>query len=173
MPERDLAPTFVVARNPEEGSRLGFLVRLPLPDGDVVLKTADTWPRTAKLYCHSADWPEAPQILEEVPVRSCRRRGVAIDLVLERPRGEPRLVRVHHGPRTPRDLLAVTQTTARSRPGVRVPTRRASGFEELTIFIDTRERHDGERKQRERRVSASHRRQSRPGPCIGPDLPPR
>lgn len=86
MPERDVAPTFVVARNPEEGSRLGFLVRLPLPDGDVVLKAADSWPRTAKLYCHPADWPEMPQILEEVPVRSCRRRGVAIDLVLERPR---------------------------------------------------------------------------------------
>ena len=33
--------------------------------------------------------------------------------------------------------------------------------------------HDGERNQRERRVSASHRRQRRPGPCIGPDLPPR
>ena len=60
MPERDAAPTFVVACNPEAGSRLGFLVRLPLPDGDVVLKAADSWPRTAKLYCHPADWPDKP-----------------------------------------------------------------------------------------------------------------
>jgi hypothetical protein len=42
MPERDVAATFVVARNPEEGSRLGYLVRLPLPAGDIVLKAADT-----------------------------------------------------------------------------------------------------------------------------------
>src|ERR687898_3129652 len=141
MPERDVAPTFVVARNPEEGSKLGFLVRLPLPDGDVVLKTADTWPRTAKLYCHSADWPQAPQILEEVPVRSCRRRGVAIDLVLERPR-ENRAQFVFTTARG-RDVIfwQSPKTTARSRPGVRIPTRRASGFEELTILIDTRERY--------------------------------
>jgi hypothetical protein len=85
MPERDVAATFVVAQ-PRGGLAVGLLGRLPLPAGDVVLKAADTWPRTAKLYCHPADWPEAPQILEEVPVRSCRRRGVAIDLVLERSR---------------------------------------------------------------------------------------
>jgi hypothetical protein len=163
MPERDLAPTFVVARNPEEGSRLGFLVRLPLPDGDVVLKTADTWPRTAKLYCHSADWPEAPQILEEVPVRSCRRRGVAIDLVLERPR-ENRAQFVFTTARG-RDVIfwQSPKTTARSRPGVRVPTRRASGFEELTIFIDTRERYP----YRFARQQASTQRQALPAGDYG------
>jgi hypothetical protein len=163
MPERDLAPTFVVARNPEEGSKLGFLVRLPLPDGDVVLKTADTWPRTAKLYCHSADWPEAPQILEEVPVRSCRRRGVAIDLVLERPR-ENRAQFVFTTARG-RDVIfwQSPKTTARSRPGVRVPTRRASGFEELTIFIDTRERYP----YRFARQQASTQRQALPAGDYG------
>jgi Protein of unknown function (DUF1670) len=51
-------PAWWWARNPEQGSRLGFLVRLPLPDGDVVLKAAVRWPRTAKLYCHPADWPQ-------------------------------------------------------------------------------------------------------------------
>jgi len=163
MPERDLAPTFVVTRNPEEGSRLGFLVRLPLPDGDVVLKTADTWPRTAKLYCHSADWPEAPQILEEVPVRSCRRRGVAIDLVLERPR-ENRAQFVFTTARG-RDVIfwQSPKTTARSRPGVRVPTRRASGFEKLTIFIDTRERYP----YRFARQQASTQRQALPAGDYG------
>lgn len=141
MPERDVAPTFVLARNPEEGSRLGFLLRLPLPDGDVVLKAADSWPRTAKLYCHPADWPDKPQVLQEVPVRSCRRRGVAIDLVLERPR-ENRAQFVFTTARGRNVIFWQSpKTTARSRPRVRVPTRRASGFEELTILIDTRERY--------------------------------
>ena len=143
MPERpgDLAASFVIARNPEAGSKLGYLVRLPLPDGDVVLKAADTWPRTKALYCHPADWPEDPDIVESVPARSCRRRGVAIDLVLERPR-ENRAQFVFTTARG-RDVIFWNspKTTARARPGVRVPTRRASGFEELTILIDTRERY--------------------------------
>jgi len=42
---------FVVARNPEEGSTLPFLIRLPLGTDGVVLKVRDTWPRTAKVYC--------------------------------------------------------------------------------------------------------------------------
>jgi hypothetical protein len=46
---------FVVARNPEEGSSLPYLVRLPLPDGAVVLKARDVWPRTAKVYL-MASW---------------------------------------------------------------------------------------------------------------------
>jgi hypothetical protein len=142
MPDHDLAPTFVIARNPEASSRLGYLVRLPLPDGDVVLKAADTWPRTAKLYCHPAQWPEtAPEIVESVPVRTCRRRGVAIDLVLERPR-ENRAQFVFTTARG-RDVIfwQSPKTTARSRPGVRVPTRRASSIEELCILVDTRERY--------------------------------
>jgi ERCC4 domain len=143
VPERlgDLAASFVVARNPEAGSKLGYLVRLPLPDGDVVLKAADTWPRTKALYCHPADWPDRPEIVEVVPVRACRRRGVAIDLVLERPR-ENRAQFVFTTARG-RDVIFWNspKTTARARPGVRVPTRRASGFEELTILIDTRERY--------------------------------
>jgi hypothetical protein len=62
-------------------------VRLPLPDGAVVLKVRDVWPRTAKVYCHRAvEWPEDPEIVERVPVRDCRRRGAAVDLVLDRAR---------------------------------------------------------------------------------------
>lgn len=141
MAERELAATFTLARNPEEASKLPYLLRLPLPGGDVVLKAADTWPRTSKLYCHPADWPDDVQIVEEVPVRSCRRRGVAIDLILERPR-ENRAQFVFTTFRG-REMIfwQSPRTTARSRPGVRVPTRRASGFEEITILVDTRERY--------------------------------
>ncbi|HET6919537.1 MAG TPA: ERCC4 domain-containing protein, partial [Jiangellaceae bacterium] len=142
MPDRhDMTSTFEIARNPESDSRLGYLVRLPVESGEVILKAADTWPRTKALYCHPAEWPEVAEIVEAVPVRTCRRRGVAIDLVLERPR-ENRAQFVFTTARG-RDVIfwQSPRTTARSRPGVRVPTRRASGLEELTILIDTRERY--------------------------------
>jgi hypothetical protein len=41
---------FVIARNPEEGSTLPYLLRIPLPGNPVVLKARETWPRTAKVY---------------------------------------------------------------------------------------------------------------------------
>jgi hypothetical protein len=55
----------VIARNPEEGSTLPFLVRLPLGRDGVVLKVRETWPRTAKVYCHPVEsWPADPDIVE-------------------------------------------------------------------------------------------------------------
>ena len=51
---RLLVVEFVIARNPDPDSSLPFLVRVPLGDG-VALKVRDTWPRTAKIYCHRAD----------------------------------------------------------------------------------------------------------------------
>jgi hypothetical protein len=83
MPDRTV---FEVAANPDPDSTLPFLIRLPLPDGELVLKARESWPRTAKVYCHRAEnWPREPEIVERVPIRSCQRRGVAIDLVLDRP----------------------------------------------------------------------------------------
>ena len=35
------------AANPDPDSSLPFLIRLPLPDGELVLKARDSWPRTA------------------------------------------------------------------------------------------------------------------------------
>ena len=139
----DTAPTFEVARNPETDSTLAYLLRLPLPEGPLVLKAGDTWPRTAKVYCHRAEgWPERPEILESVPVRACRRRGVAIDLVLERPR-ENRAQFVFTNLKGGREAIfwQSPRTTAKGRPGIRVPTRRASGEHELAILVDTRERY--------------------------------
>ncbi|HSS11636.1 MAG TPA: ERCC4 domain-containing protein, partial [Acidimicrobiales bacterium] len=141
MPERDIATSFQVARNPDADSRLGYLVRLPVGDGDVILKAADTWPRTNALYCHPAEWPEVADIIESVPVRSCRRRGVAIDLVLERARQNRAQFVFTTARGRPVIFWQSPKTTARSRPSVRVPTRRASAFEQLTILVDTRERY--------------------------------
>src|SRR5205807_5379537 len=79
---------FEIATNPDRDSTLPFLIRLPLTTGELVLKAHDSWPRTAKVYCHRAHegWPPEPELVEQVPIRSCQRRGVAIDLVLDRPR---------------------------------------------------------------------------------------
>ena len=136
-------PLFEVAANPDPDSTLPFLIRLPLPTGELVLKARDSWPRTAKVYCHRAErWPRDPEIVERVPIRSCQRRGVAIDFVLDRPReNRSQLVftRIQGGRegifwQTPR-------TTRQARPGIRVPRRLAAGLAELTILIDTRERY--------------------------------
>jgi hypothetical protein len=55
-----------------------------------IMKAREAWPRTAKVYCHRVDggWPEDTDVLQQVPVRVCERRRVAIDLVLDRGREE-------------------------------------------------------------------------------------
>ncbi|HYY80737.1 MAG TPA: ERCC4 domain-containing protein [Actinomycetes bacterium] len=138
------ARTFLVARNPDPTSRLPYQIRLPLAGGPLVLKAREPWPRTAKVYCHRAEgWPEDADVLEQVPVRSCVRRGVAIDLVLDRPRENRSqfVFTVVQG----REAIfwQSARTAAQARPGVRVPRRRAAGHHaaELEILVDTRERY--------------------------------
>ena len=134
---------FEVARNPDAASKLPYLVRLPVAEGDVVVKAREPWPRTGAVYCHPADgeWPRAAELVERVPVRSCRRRGSAIDLVLDRPR-EHRSQLVYTRVRGRQVIFWQSPRTARAaRPGVRVPGRRAGGLDALTILVDTRERY--------------------------------
>jgi ERCC4 domain-containing protein len=154
---------FVVARNPDPDSRLPYLLRIPLPGGDLVLKARETWPRTGPVYCHPApdDWPRSGQpldIVEQVPTRSCRRRGNAIDLVLDRAR-EQRSQLVLTSARG-RDVIfwQSPRTTRQARPGVRIPGRRAAGLAELVILVDTRERYPW----RFTRQQAQTRRQALP-----------
>jgi hypothetical protein len=132
---------FVVARNPEYESSLPYLVRLPLPDGAVVLKVRDVWPRTAKVYCHRAvEWPDDPEIVERVPVRACHRRGAAVDLVLDRTR-ENRSQFVFTKARG-RDVIfwQSARTSRQARPNVAMPTARAAG-QQLEILVDVHERY--------------------------------
>lgn len=133
----------MIARNPEEGTTLPYLLRIPLgPDG-IVLKARETWPRTSKVYCHRAvGWPAEPEIIEQVPVRSCVRRGASIDLVLARGRENRSqfvLTRVRGG----REAIfwQTARTTKQARPAVALPTARGSGVAQLEIVVDSHERY--------------------------------
>jgi hypothetical protein len=132
---------FRIGRNPEEDSKLSYLLQLPV-DGGLVLKARDTWPRSSRVYCHAfpEGWPEGADVIEETPVVLCRRRGAAIDLVLDR----PRLARSQFVFTEVRGRPAIfwqTQKAAKAaNPGARVPRRRALA-EGFTIAIDTRERY--------------------------------
>jgi hypothetical protein len=132
----------VVARNPDPDSSLPYLILVPLGAESVVLKARDTWPRTAKVYCHRADsWPDAPEIVERVPVRSCVRRGAAVDLVLNRSR-ENRSQIVFTRIRGGREAIfwQTSRTAKQARPNVGVPRARSAAGR-LTIVVDTHERY--------------------------------
>jgi hypothetical protein len=127
----DLADSFLVARNPDPDSTLPYLLRLPI-EGGILLKARDRWPITARVYCHPLDrWPADAQILEQVAVRGCRRRGAAIDLVRDRGRNNRSqivLTKPNRGRAGGRPMIfwQTARTAQRARPGQRVPTRRAS-----------------------------------------------
>jgi hypothetical protein len=133
---------FRVARNPDETSTLPYVIEVPIPGKPLLLKAKDSWPRTAKVYCHPADaWPEGAEIVEDVAVRSCVRRGVAIDLVLDRAReNRSQLVFTTLKGGRPGIFWQTARTTRKTRPGLRVPTRRSAAGT-LEIVVDTRERY--------------------------------
>ena len=111
------AVELLIAVNPDPDSRLPYLMRLPLGDG-MVFRTSGTWPRTKALYCYPAspeEWPAEPEIVERVALRSCVRRGAAIDLILDRSRENRSQIGLHHRPRPGRGVLAVARGPA-SRP---------------------------------------------------------
>jgi ERCC4 domain len=133
----------LIATNPDPESRLRYLLRVPLGEG-LVFRTSGTWPRTKALYCYpvpAEEWPDQPEIIERAPVRSCARRGAAIDLVLDRGR-ETRSQLVFT---TARGREAVfwqsPRTRKQARPQVRTPTARAAGIAELEIVVDSHEQY--------------------------------
>lgn len=132
---------FRIARNPDDESTLPYVLWIPVGAKPLVVKAKDTWPRTAKVYCHRASWPDDAEIVEEIAVRSCQRRGVAIDLVLDRAR-ENRSQFVVTTLKGGREGIfwQTAKTTRKTRPGMRLPTKRsAAGV--LEIIVDTRERY--------------------------------
>jgi hypothetical protein len=62
---------FLIACNPYPDSKLAYLLGLRI-DGGILLKARDTWPTTARVYCHPLDaWPQAAEIVEQVAIRHC------------------------------------------------------------------------------------------------------
>jgi hypothetical protein len=134
--------SFRVGRNPDATSTLPYVVEIPLAGGPLVLKVKDTWPRTAKIYCHEVPaWPRDVELLEEVAVRSCVRRGVAVDLVLDRAReNRSQFVFTTMRGGRPGIFWQSARTTRKTRPGLRLPTARSAAGP-LEIVVDTRERY--------------------------------
>ena len=130
----------MVARNAEPGSTLPYLLRIPLGDG-IILKAKDTWPRTGKVYCHRVEeWPAAAEIIERVPVRSCVRRGAAIDLVLDRGRENRSQIVITNARGRQMIFWQTARTSKQARPAVALPGARASGVADLEIAVDVHER---------------------------------
>jgi len=134
----------VIAVNPDEDSRLPYLLRVPQPGGDLLFRTSGTWPRVKALYCYPVSldkWPADAVIVEHLPLRSCQRRGAAIDLILQRSR-ENRSQLVFTTARG-RDAVfwQSPRTRKQARPNVRTPTARALGIEGLKILVDAHEQY--------------------------------
>lgn len=131
---------FLVALNPDEESTLPYLVRLPLEEG-LVLKARDTWPRSARVYCHPAklEWDDGLEIVDCAPTLVCSRRGAAVDLVLDRPklaRSQFIFTEIKGRPA----IFWQTQKAAReASPGARVP--RGRSVHTLHVVQDTREKY--------------------------------
>lgn len=145
---------FLIARNPEADSSLPYLVRIPLGPNGIVLKARETWPRTAKVYCHRADgWPPDADIVERVPTRVCTSRGAAIDLVLDRGRENRSQFVIARAKGRQVIFWQTPRTAKQARPSVRLPTatphlttpdgaREAPARPtELEIIVDVHERY--------------------------------
>jgi ERCC4 domain len=133
----------LIAANPDPDSTLPFLIRLPIAGG-MVFRTSGTWPRTKALYCHpvaAEEWPAEPEIAERVPLRSCARRGAAIDLVLDR--GRENRSQIVFTKARGRDVVfwQSPRTRKQARPNVRTPTARAAGIPDLEIVADSHEQY--------------------------------
>lgn len=136
-----MAEDLLIAVNPEQDSSLPYLVRIPLGDSGIVLKTRDTWPRTTKLYCHRADgWPASAEIIERLPVRSCTQRGAAIDLIVDRPRLSRSQFVITRARGREMIFWQSPRTTRQARAGIHIPTARAHG-QVLEILIDSGEKY--------------------------------
>jgi len=133
----------LVAQNPDPESRLPYLIRVPVGAG-LVFAVSGTWPRAKAVYCHPLppeSWPDEPALVETVELRSCTRRGAAIDVVAARAR-ENRSQLVHTTARGRHVVFWQSPLTRKqSRPRVRTPTARAARIPELSIVVDAHERY--------------------------------
>jgi len=129
--------------NPDAESSLRYLLRLPIAGG-LVFRTAGTWPRTKALFCFpmpSEAWSDDGEVVERVPLRSCTRRGAAIEIVADRARENRSQLVFTTGRGREMVFGQSPRTVKQARPNVALPTARAGGLADLEIIVDTRERY--------------------------------
>jgi len=138
----DSLATFWIGRSPAIGSRLPYLLRLPVSgEGRIFLAARETWPRSGDVFCYQLrEWPADAEVIEEVPVEACWRVGPAVHLVLRR-RTNRRCLFVWTK-KNGRTLVfwRSPASMARARPGIRTPLARSFG-ESLVVAVDTAERY--------------------------------
>src|SRR5450755_782554 len=121
----------MIACNPDPESRLPYLLRVPLEGGPMVFRTSGTWPRTKALYCHPVppdEWPDDADVVEVTPLRSCVRRGAAIDVVLDRGRENRSQIVFTKGRGRDAVFWQSPRTRKQARPNVSTPSARAAGL---------------------------------------------
>jgi len=137
------AGELVIMANPDEASSLRYLMRLPIGRG-LVFRTGGTWPRTKALFCYPMPveaWPGEGEVIERVPLRSCVRRGAAIDVVADRARENRSQLVFTTGRGREMVFWQSPRTVKQARPNVALPKARAGGLADLEIVVDTRERY--------------------------------
>ena len=137
------AGELVIMANPDAESSLRYLLRLPIAGG-LVFRVAGTWPRTKALFCYPMPpeaWPEDGEVVERVPLRSCVRRGAAIEVVADRARENRSQLVFTRGRGRDMVFWQSPRTVKQARPNVALPTARAGGLADLEIIVDTRERY--------------------------------
>ena len=137
----DSLAAFWVGRN-SHSKLLPYVLRIPVSgEGRLFLAAGDDWPRGKDVFCQKLDaWPDAADVIEEVPVEACWRVGQAVHLTLRRPRARRSLF-VWTRNKSGRELIFWrSQTSMRAaRPGLRMP--HARGLEAaLEIAVDVAER---------------------------------
>jgi hypothetical protein len=137
------AGELLIVSNPDQESRLGYLLRLPI-GGGLVFRTSGTWPRTKALFCYPMPpdaWPENGEVVERVPLRSCVRRGAAIEVVADRARENRSQLVFTTGRGREMVFWQSLRTVKQARPNVALPKARAGGLADLEVIVDTRERY--------------------------------
>ncbi len=96
------------------------------------------------LYCYPVsldEWPDAAVIVERVPLRSCRRRGAAIDVICDRARDNRSQLVFTQARGRDAVFWQSARTRKQARPNVRTPTARALGIPDLQIVVDAHEQY--------------------------------
>lgn len=133
-------PELVIGRR-SGVTRLPVVLLLPLAGGDLVLATRDTWPVAKDLFCAELEaWPEDAEVIERVPVASCRRVGASVQLVLERTQRRRSLFVWTSKRGRPLIFWRSERSMKATRPGIRTPSARGLDGP-LTVAVDLRERY--------------------------------